>query len=183
MFSRSCRRGPGRKDGTPTARMLAWMAAALLVWTTTAPALENDSEQTIEWSAEGNSSMSIQEGVRSLHMTDNVVITQGSLEIQGDEALIEYSTETNELSRVTVYGAPARYQQALDDESGRVTGAGDTILFYADEDGNTVIELIGNADIRSRDMNTRCETILYVTELELISASGNCAGAFTPRND
>ena len=158
-------------------------ATGLLAWTAVSPALENDSEQTIEWSAEGGSSMSATDGVRSLHMTDNVTITQGSLEIHGDEALLEYSTQTNELSRITVQGAPARYRQALDEDGDLVTGSGDTILFYADEDGNTVIELVGNADIRSRDMNTRCETIFYVTELELIRASGNCAGAFTPRND
>lgn len=157
--------------------------AGLLCWTAGAPALENDSEQTIEWSADGSSSMSTENGVRSLHMTENVVITQGSLEIHGDEALLEYSTATNELSRVTVQGAPARYRQALDDDGGEVSGNGDTILFYADQEGNTVIELVGDADIASRDMNTSCETILYVTELELIRASGNCAGAFTPRND
>ena len=156
---------------------------ALLCWAAAAPALENDSEQTIEWSADGSSSMSTLDGVRNLHMTENVTITQGSLEIFGDEALLEYSTETNELNRVTVQGAPARYRQALNEDGGIVSGSGDTILFYADEDGNTVIELVGNADISSRDMNTSCETIIYVTEQELIRASGNCAGAFTPRND
>ena len=168
-------------SGPELVRLLA--CAMLLCRAAGATALENDSEQTIEWSADGSSSMSTENGVRSLHMTENVVITQGSLEIHGDEALLEYSTATNELSRVTVQGAPARYRQALDDDGGAVSGSGDTILFYADEDGNTVIELVGNADIASRDMNTSCETILYVTELELIRASGNCAGAFTPRND
>ena len=157
--------------------------AGLLCWTAGAPALENDREQTIEWSADGSSSMSTENGARRLRMIENVVITQGSLEIRGDEALLEYSTATNELSRVTVHGAPARYRQALDDDGGEVSGNGGTILFYVDEDGNTVIELVGDADIASRDMNTSCETILYVTELELIRASGNCAGAFTPRND
>ena len=168
-------------SGPDRARRLA--LAGLLCWTAGAPALENDSEQTIEWSADGNSSMSTENGVRSLRMSDNVTITQGSLRIQGDEALLEFGTATNELSRVTVRGAPARYQQELDDAGGLVTGSGDTILFYDDEDGNTVIEFVGNADINSRDMNTSCETILYLTELELIRASGNCAGAFTPRND
>ncbi|MDE0478977.1 MAG: hypothetical protein OXI13_05040 [Gammaproteobacteria bacterium] len=168
-------------SGPERARFLA--CAMLLCWAAGAPALENDSEQTIEWSADGSSSMSTEGGVRRLHMTENVAITQGSLEINGDEALLEYSTETNELSRVTVQGAPARYRQALDDDGGIVSGSGDTILFYEDEDGNTVIELVGNADISSREMNTSCETILYVTELELIRASGNCAGAFTPGND
>lgn len=162
-------------------RLLA--CAMLLCWSAGAPALENDSGQTIEWSADGDSSMSNESGVRRLHMIENVAITQGSLEIHGDEALLEYSTDTNELSRVTVQGAPARYRQALDDGGGIVSGSGDTILFYEDEDGNTVIELVGNADIASRDMDASCETILYVTDLELIRASGNCAGAFTPGND
>ena len=168
-------------SGLDRARRLA--CAVLLCWIAGAPALENDGEQSVEWSADGSSSMSTGNGVRSLRMTDNVVITQGSLEIRGDEALLEFGTETNELRRVTVRGAPARYSQALDDGGGLVSGNGDVILLYADEDGNTVIELAGNAAIASREMNTRCETIVYVTELELIRASGNCAGAFTPRND
>ena len=168
-------------SGPERARLLA--CAMLLCWTAGAPALENGGGQAIEWSADGSSSMATGNGARNLHMTDNVAITQGGLEIRGDEALLEYSTETNELSRVTVQGAPARYRQALDGDGGIVSGSGDTILFYADDDGNTVIELVGNADINTRDMNTRCETILYIAELELIRASGKCAGAFTPGND
>ena len=161
--------------------------AGLLASFAIAQAQESDGAQTIEWSADGSSSMSTANGVRSLRMRDNVAITRGSLEIHGDEAVIEYSTETNELDRVTVLGAPARYRQSLDEDGdedgGMVTGSGDTILFYTDADGNSVIELVGNAGIQSRDMDTNCETIVYVTELELIRASGNCAGAFAPRND
>ncbi len=165
--------------GPDRARMLAF--AGLLCGAAAAP--ENDSEQAIEWSADGNSSISTENGARNLRMTDNVVITQGSLEIRGDEALLEYDAETNALDRVTVRGAPARYRQALDDAGGVVAGSGDAILFYVDENGDSVIELVGNAEISSRDLNTSCETILYVTELELVRASGNCAGTFAPRND
>ncbi len=151
----------------------------------------NDSQQATEWSADGNSSMSTENGVRSLRMNENVAITRGGLEIRGDTAVIEYRAETNELSRVTVLGAPARYRQALDgadgeadsEAGGSVTGSGDTILFYSDAEGNSIIELIGNAAIRSNDMETNCETIVYVAELQLIRASGNCAGAFAPRDD
>ncbi len=160
-----------------------FVLAGALAWALVAPARENDSGQAIEWSADGDSSLSMENGVRQLHMTDNVTITRGGLEIRGDQALIEYSTETSELDRVTVRGAPANYRQSLDEDGGLVTGSGDTIFFYTDADGNTVIELVGNAGIRSREMDTQCESIVYVTELELIRASGNCAGAFTPRND
>jgi len=168
--------------------------AALLAWSAAALAGENDA-QAIEWSADGSSSMSTESGVRSLRMRENVVIIRDGLEIRGDEAVIEYRTETNELSRVTVLGAPARYRQALGDKDGEeddeeggeaggpVTGSGDTILFYSDAEGNSIVELIGNAAIRSNDMETNCETIVYVAELELIRASGNCAGAFAPRDD
>ena len=157
--------------------------AGVLAWVVGAVALENDSQQTVEWRADGDSSMSTENGVRNLRMSENVVIRQGSLEILGDQALIEYSTESSELSRVTVRGAPARYRQELDEGGGLVTGSGNTILLYTDADGNSVVELHGNAGIRSRDMDTACETIVYLTGLELIRASGNCAGAFTPRDD
>jgi len=139
-------------------------------------------EQTIEWSADGDSSMSTVDGARNLRMTRNVVITQGSLEIRGDEALLAYGVMSNELDRVTVQGAPARYRQELDNGE-TVTGSGSTIVFRTDEDGNAVIEIIGSAEITSLDMNARCESIVYVAETGLIRASGNCAGAFTPGND
>ncbi|MCY4270613.1 MAG: hypothetical protein OXE80_10645, partial [Gammaproteobacteria bacterium] len=81
--------------------------ATLLAWSAAAPAQDsarsseqpNASRQSIEWSADGNSSMTTENGVRSLRMSDNVTIIQGGLEIRGDTAVIEYRTETNELSR------------------------------------------------------------------------------------
>ncbi len=166
-------------------------AAAALGWVVAGLAAEDDGAAPVEWRADGESVMSIEDGARHLRMSENVVITQGGLEIRGDTALLEFSVETNDLRRVTVDGAPAGYRQLpqgggegeTNSGGGAVTGSGDRILLSSDDDGNTVIEFSGNAEIQSRDLSTRCETIRYVAELELISASGNCAGAFAPRSD
>ncbi|GIT21729.1 MAG: hypothetical protein CM1200mP40_14110 [Gammaproteobacteria bacterium] len=42
-------------------------------------------------------------------------VTQGTLEILGDEAIFEYDANSNELTKVTVHGTPVRFQQQLDE--------------------------------------------------------------------
>lgn len=143
-------------------------------------ALESDKNQEMQWSADGDSRMSIDNGIRIYRMVENVRITQGSLEIRGDAATIEYDIGSNQLSKVTVTGSPAHYQQQLDSSDEPVQGTSNTLTFYTDEmDGTTVIELIGDAVIESPTSNLRCSSIVYVADLDLIrEAPGPCSGVF-----
>ena len=92
-------------------------------------ALETDKEQELIFSADGGSHMSIVNDVRLLEMSDNVKITQGSLEIRGDTATIESSISNNEVSKITVLGNPVYYQQQLDSSDAPVKGTSNSITF------------------------------------------------------
>ncbi|MEX0963592.1 MAG: LptA/OstA family protein [Pseudohongiellaceae bacterium] len=169
-----------------TNRFALLMAAFSLVGPlqTVSSALETDKNQEMLWSADGDSRMSIENGVRLVEMSDNVIITQGTLEIRGDAATIEYNISNNAVSRVTVTGSPAYYQQQLDSSDAPVKGSSRTLSFYSDEiDGTTVIELIGEAVIESPTANLRCSAIVYIAEQDLIrEAPGPCSGVFNSTN-
>ncbi|MEX2468854.1 MAG: LptA/OstA family protein [Pseudohongiellaceae bacterium] len=140
--------------------------------------LEADSSQEVQWDSGGDLTMRVEGETRILEMTENVRVTQGSLEIVGSRAIFEYNAETNELRRVTIHGSPVRYRQELD-SGDVVTGISETMLLYRDEiEGpGTVIELIGNARIDSQDSSMSCAAIVYLAGQDLIrEATGPCQG-------
>ncbi|MBM87725.1 MAG: hypothetical protein CMQ41_05050 [Gammaproteobacteria bacterium] len=140
-------------------------------------ALESDKDQQVLWSSEGDSTMSIIGDSRILKMNEDVTVTQGTLEIYGSEATFEYRVSTNELSKVTVQGNPVRYQQQLDTTGTLVVGTSDTLLFYTDALDQTILELIGNANLESPDSTMSCSAIIYVSDYDLIrEATGPCQG-------
>lgn len=143
----------------------------------TTAALESDKNQQVLWSSDGDSTMSIEGEIRILEMSNNVKVTQGSLEIFGNQAIFEYLVATNELSRVTVHGTPVRYQQQLDESGALVVGTSDTLVFYTDDADETILELVGNANIESPDSTMSCAAIVYVSDRDLIrEATGPCQG-------
>lgn len=158
--------------------------ALFAILTGTVSALETDKDQELLWTADGDSRMSIDNGIRIVEMSDNVRITQGSLEIRGDAAIIEYNISDNEVSKVTVTGSPAYYQQQLDSSDEPVQGSSNSLSFYSDSvDGNTIIELVGEAVIESPTSNLRCSAIVYISEQDLIrEAPGPCSGVFNSSN-
>ncbi len=143
-------------------------------------ALETDKSQELLWSADGDSRMRIADGIRFVEMSDNVRITQGTLDIRGDAATIEYSISNNEVSKVSVTGSPVYYQQQLDSSDEPVKGSSNSLSFYIDElDGSTIIELVGEAVIESPTSNLKCSSIIYLADLDLIrEAPGPCSGVF-----
>ena len=124
--------------------------------------------------------MSIEDGIRFLNLNDNVKVTQGSLEILGDTAVLEYDEPTRELIKVTVHGTPVRYSQNLDTAGGKVKGDSDSIVMFTQDDtGDTVVELTGNAHIQSPDTTLNCAAIVYLPRLDLIpNTTGPCVGSF-----
>ena len=156
----------------------------LLSYAATSIALESDQSQQVRWSADGDSTMRIEENTRILEMSTNVNVTQGTLEIIGNEAIIELNAATNEFQRVTVHGTPVHYQQQLDEDGAIVKGTSETILFYVDSlTEETIIELIGDANIESPDTTWSCVSITYIVEQNLIPNSiGPCAGSLSGSN-
>ena len=146
--------------------------------------LEADKDQELLFSADGGSHMSIEGDIRLMEMSDNVIITRGTMVIRGDTATIESIISSGEVSKVTVLGTPVYYEQQLDSNDEPVKGSSNSISFYTDEsDGSSVVELIGEAVIESPTSNFKCSAIVYIAEQDLIrDTQGPCSGAFNPSN-
>ena len=151
---------------------------------TSSISLEADKDQELLFSAQGGSHMSIEGDIRLMEMSDNVIITRGTMVIRGDTATIESIISSGEVSKVTVLGTPVYYEQQLDSNDEPVKGSSNSISFYTDEgDGSSVVELIGEAVIESPTSNFKCSAIVYIAEQDLIrDTPGPCSGAFNTSN-
>ena len=142
------------------------------------------SQSPVNWSADGELLVTVENNRRILRMQDNVRISQDSINISGSSAIFEYTLDTQELLRVTVLGTPVRYSQVSESSAEQVTGKSDTLIFYDDElTEDTIVEMIGNAFIKSPSSTMNCASIIYVTERDLVrEAVGPCQGALTSQN-
>ncbi|MEC7079559.1 MAG: LptA/OstA family protein [Pseudomonadota bacterium] len=142
------------------------------------------SQSPVNWSADGELLVTIENNRRILRMQDNVRISQDSINISGSSAIFEYTLNTQELLRVTVLGTPVIYSQASESSVEPVTGKSDTLILYDDElTEDTIVEMIGNAFIKSPSSTMNCASIIYVTERDLVrEALGPCQGALTSQN-
>ena len=164
--------------------MLALIITLGCLSITSSFSLEADKDQELLVSADGGSRMSIIGDIRLMEMSDNVIITRGTMEIRGDTATIETIMSSGEVSKVTVVGTPVYYQQQLDSSDEPVKGSSNSITFYSDEDdGATIVELVGEAVIESPSSNFKCSAITYIAELDLMRDSqGPCSGEFNTSN-
>ena len=173
-----------RKTKKPFPTMLALIIALSCLFITNSFSLEADREQELVLSSDGSTRMSIKDGIRLMEMSDNVVITRGSMEIRGDSATIEFIISSEEVRKITVVGTPVYYQQQLDSSDDPVKGSSNSISFYTDEgDGANVVELVGDAVIESPTSIFECTAITYIVEQDLIRDTvGPCSGAFSSSN-
>ena len=164
--------------------MLALIITLGCLSITSSFSLEADKDQELLVSADGGSRMSIIGDIRLMEMSENVIITRGTMEIRGDTATIETVMSSGEVSKVTVVGTPVYYQQQLDSSDEPVKGSSNSITFYSDEDnGATIVELVGEAVIESPSSNFKCSAITYIAELDLMRDSqGPCSGEFNTSN-
>ena len=164
--------------------MLALITTLGCLSITSSFSLEADKNQELLVSADGGSRMSIIGDIRLMEMSENVIITRGTMEIRGDTATIETIMSSGEVSKVTVVGTPVYYQQQLDSSDEPVKGSSNSITFYSDEDdGATIVELVGEAVIESPSSNFKCSAITYIAELDLMRDSqGPCSGEFNTSN-
>ena len=156
------------------------LLAALVLFPSFSLALEADKLQAVDWFTDGNTSMRIEGDLRIMVMSENVRVTQGTLEILGDDAILEFSMTTGELSKITVHGNPAHYQQQADEDGGMIIGTSKTLVFYTDEiDGGSILELVDEASIKTPDSTMSCNSIIYAVDDGLIrDAPGPCTGVF-----
>lgn len=160
------------------------LLAALILLPGSSLALESDKLLPVHYEA-GNTKMRNEGDTRIVELSENVRVTQGTLEILGDQATIEFSKTTNELNKVTVHGNPAHYRQQVNEEGGIVIGTSKTLVFYTDDiDGGSIIELLDDASIETPDSIMSCSSIIYAVDEELIrDAPGPCTGVFGSANN
>lgn len=169
----------------------AGIVATALILSAPVFALESDKGAPVSWQADGDSTMTVEDGIRVLTMEDNVIVSQGSLRISGDRAVFEYALQSNELTRITVQGSPVNYSQTLANGTDTVTGTSATLELYtesesgeSEESGESIVELIGEASIESPDSSMRCAAIVYLVDRDLIrEATGPCTGSLTSQSD
>ena len=144
-------------------------------------ALESDKDQDVVYTADGDLKMKNEDNRRIVTMNNNVKVTQGSLQITGDTAIFEYDLTSKALLKVTVTGSPARYQQQLDGEGDLVQGDSDTIHYSTSVE--TIIEFIGEANLRQPGTITSCVAIRYFADTELFETTGPCSGVLSSQSN
>jgi len=150
-------------------------------FTFTSGAAETEPSLPVDWTADGQFNVRIENDVRIVELQDNVRVTQGGLAISGDQAIFEYTADSNDLIRVTVHGTPVQYRQEQEGSDTVVTGSSDTIILSEDEvTENTIVEMKGNATIRTPDSTTNCVGLIYDTVLNIIpSSTPPCSGSLS----
>ncbi|WP_105101693.1 lipopolysaccharide transport periplasmic protein LptA [Microbulbifer pacificus] len=150
----------------PTATHRLWAAAiAALLLAGQTHALPNDREQPVKVSAdkfEANRSQNL-----SIY-SGNVVISQGSLQIRADRVEVHGNTK-GEINKVIATGAPAHFQQQVEESTSPVKARAKRIEFLVSTDA---LQLSGEAFV-DRDGNTlSAEHIDYDLKSEQMQAQG-----------
>ena len=158
-----------------TNRINQLTAAALVILITySSSGLESDKSQDFFYSNSGRSTSRVEGEVRIHTLEDNVKFSQGTLQISGDNAVIQRAINSGIPPKVTVSGSPARYQQQLDEDGSIVEGESDSIHYY--NEGEPVVEFIGSATLRLPNDFMSCVSIKYFTESEYTETTGPCEG-------
>lgn len=103
-------------------------------------------------------------------LSQGVVITQGSLNIEADRA--EITTRNGDPVRVVLSGTPATMKQEMDDGS-PMTARGNRIDYNIVDD---TMVLTGNAHVEQPQGNMRSQRIVYNMQTERVEAGGEGAG-------
>ncbi|MDT8427681.1 MAG: LptA/OstA family protein [Pseudomonadales bacterium] len=143
--------------------------------------LSSDQEQELVYTADGNSTIANSNGQRIVTVRDNVFVKQGSMELRGSQAVFEYDIDSNELQRITVTGAPARFQQEPDSGEGLIQGSSDTIIYLIG--AQAVIDMTGNASFNQNGSQMQCVRIQHNIDDGSTEMTGPCSGTLPPQSN
>ncbi|MFM1895369.1 MAG: LptA, protein essential for transport across the periplasm [Pseudomonadota bacterium] len=155
--------------------------AVSLTLTSLAVALEADKDQNVIYSSSGNSTSRVENNTRIITIEGDVRVTQGTLQITGDRAVFERVLDSDSITRITISGSPATYQQQLETDGAVVMGDSSTILYYSE--GEPVIELVGSANLKQGNDILSCVSIKYFTDSGITHYTGPCSGVLTRQTD
>ncbi|MBL4820652.1 MAG: hypothetical protein JKY98_06645 [Gammaproteobacteria bacterium] len=147
----------------------------VLLFSATGSSLDSDMDQDIIYSSLGRSTSRVEGNVRIITLENNVKVTQGTLQIAGENATFERDMDSSSIRRITVTGTPARYHQQLDESGAIIEGNGDAIYYYV-EGNEPVVEFIGSATLRGLNDVLSCISIKYFTSSQFTETTGPCEG-------
>lgn len=151
-----------------TSRKCRWLVAAgLLCVAASASALKTDRNQPINIQADhgdftNDSATNTGTGV----YTGHVLITQGSIRITADKAVLHM--RNGEIQTADITGSPASFQQQPD-SGARVTGTAAEITYNQNTDE---VDLSGNAELHQGERLLTADVIHYNTSTEHVIALG-----------
>lgn len=140
----------------------ALLLGACLVFTQQAYALKGDTEQPIHINS-GSQSLDMEKNV--LVLTDNVVITQGSIKINATKVTI--TREEGKKEKIDAQGSPVHFQQMLDNGK-PVQGKASRVQYDL---GTEFLTLMGNAELKQLDSFIQAERITYDVKKQQLKAS------------
>lgn len=128
-------------------------------------AKSSDRKQPMDISADNTDALLTDTGESSIN--GNVLITQGSLKIEADRAVI--SRVKGDVVKVTLSGAPTRMQQTNDNDDVMKASAKQIVYLISSEQ----IELTGGVIIDQARGSMRGESIRYNLKTGRLTGAGN----------
>ena len=139
-------------------------ATALLGLSFSTQALKGDTDQPINISS-GSQSLDMDSNV--VVLTDNVLITQGSIKITANRVTI--TRQEGKKEKIDASGSPVTFQQTLD--NGKPVNGKANNVFY--DLGSEFLTLTGGAELKQQDSLIKAEKITYdVKKQQLKATSG-----------
>ena len=116
-------------------------------------ALASDADQPIH--IEGDDA-EIDQNNETIVYTGSVEVVQGTLRVKGDKMVVKINGD--QVERITTIGAPAHYQQQLEDNQGEVRARADAIIYHTAAER---IYLNGKATLVQKGNELQGESIRY----------------------
>ena len=134
-------------------RLLICSTLLFMVSMPPAHSLQSDAQQPIH--IEGDDA-EIDQTNETIVYTGSVEIVQGTLRVRGDKMVVKINGD--QVERITTVGAPARYQQVLEDQQGEVKAHADSIIYHTSQER---IYLNGKASLAQKGNQLQGESIRY----------------------
>ncbi|WP_339843679.1 lipopolysaccharide transport periplasmic protein LptA [uncultured Halopseudomonas sp.] len=145
------------------------VAALLMVASLPAVALPQDSNQPIRIQA---NSASLDERRNTAVYRGNVIITQGSMRLTGNQVTLATDSD-GAVSKITSVGSPATYAQTPGPNDGEVNARAQTIEYFADSER---IVLIDRARLEQRGNTFQGDYVSYDINKQIVDAGRPTAG-------
>lgn len=145
----------------------SFLFTTLLSMSLSAYALKGDTDQPIDISS-GSQSLDMENNI--VVLTDNVVITQGSIKINA--AKVTIIRQEGKKEKIEASGSPVTFQQTLDNGK-PVNGKASAVNYDLNAE---FLTLIGNAELKQLDSAIKAEKITYDVKKQQLKATSGGKG-------